>query len=201
MRNNGLILKLIFLEYRWLLVLIMSAIGLFVPGFSASAQDNEEIAGYTIVAEDPAGPHTVQLQVSPVSPIVGTSRFAVRVRDTLTGVDIDNAFVRVYATPSEKGKKQYSPALNSPFDPTYYLAQLDLEHAGIWAIDVEVDSELGTGTTVMSIQVQPRQRSGTGNDWGSGLFILVTLAFVLGISWVTYSSKKALKQRAEQKMK
>ena len=84
----------------------MSAIGLFVPGFPVSAQDNEEIAGYTIVAEDPAGPHTVQLQVSPVSPIVGTSRFAVRVRDKVTGVDVDNAFVRIYATPSEKGKKQ-----------------------------------------------------------------------------------------------
>ncbi|MBF07080.1 MAG: hypothetical protein CL741_07415 [Chloroflexi bacterium] len=187
--------------YRWLLVLIMGAIGLFVPGFSASAQDNEEIAGYTIVAEDPAGPHTVQLQVSPASPIVGTSRFAVRVRDKVTGVDVDNAFVRLYATPSEKGKKQYSPALNSPFDPIYYLAQLDLEHVGVWAIDVEVDSELGSGRTVMSIQVQPRQRSGSGNDWGSGLFILVILAFALGISWVTYSSKKALRQRAEQKMR
>ena len=172
-----------------------------MPGFPVSAQDNEEIAGYTIVAEDPAGPHTVQLQVSPANPIVGTSRFAVRVRDNVTGVDVDNAFVRVYATPSEKGKKQFSPALNSPFDPIYYLAQLDLEHAGIWAIDVEVDSQLGTGRTVMSSEVQPRQRSGAGNDWGSGLFILVILAFALGISWVTYSSKKALRQRAEQKMR
>ena len=193
------------LEFRWLfrclLVLILSAVGLFVLGFPASAQDNEEIVGYTIVGEDPVGPHTVQLQVSPVSPIVGTSRFAVRVRDKVTGVDIDNAFVRVYATPSEKGKKQYSPALNSPFDPIYYLAQLDLEHAGVWAIDVEVDSELGSGRTVMSIHVQPRQRSGAGNDWGSGLFILVTLAFVLGISWVAYSSKMALRQRTEQKMR
>ena len=175
--------------------------GLFVPVFPVSAQDNEEIVGYTIVGEDPVGPHTVQLQVSPVSPIVGTSRFAIRVRDKVTGVDVDNAFVRVYATPSEKGKKQYSPALNSPFDPIFYLAQLDLEHAGVWAIDVEVDSELGSGRTVMSIHVQPRQRSGVGNDWGSGLFILVTLAFVLGISWVAYSSKKALRQRAEQKMR
>jgi len=182
-------------------VLIGVVIGLFMSGFPVAAQDNEEIVGYTIVGEDPVGPHTVQLQVSPLSPIVGTSRFAVRVRDKVTGADVDNAFVRVYATPSEKGKKQFSPALNSPFDPIYYLAQLDLEHPGIWAIDVEVDSELGSGTTVMSIQVQPRQRSGTGNDWGSGLFILVTLTFVLGISWMTYSSKKALRQKAEQKMR
>ena len=181
-------------------MLVAVVIGLFMPGLTATAQDNEEIIGYAIVGEDPAGPHMVLLQVSPLSPIVGTSRFAVRIRDTVTGGDVDNALVRVYATPSEKGKKQFSPALNSPFDPIYYLAQLDLEHPGIWAIDVEVDSDLGSGTTVMSIQVQQRQRSGTGNAWGSGLFILIILTFILGISWVSYSSRKALRQRAEQKM-
>ena len=108
MCDIGLILKIIFVEYRWLyrwlLVLIMGAIGLFVPGFSASAQDNEEIAGYTIVAEDPAGPHTVQLQVSPVSPIVGTSRFAVRVRDKVTGVDVDNALFGYTRHLQKKGR-------------------------------------------------------------------------------------------------
>ena len=82
-------------------MLIGVVIGLFMSGFPVAAQDNEEIVGYTIVGEDLVGPHTVQLQVSPLSPIVGTSRFAVRVRDKVTGADVDNAFVRVYATPSE----------------------------------------------------------------------------------------------------
>ena len=85
----------------------MGAIGLFVPGFPVSAQDNEEIAGYTIVAEDPAGPHTVQLQVSPASPIVGTSRFAVRVRDKVTGVDVDNAFVGYTRHLQKKGRNNF----------------------------------------------------------------------------------------------
>jgi hypothetical protein len=136
------------------------------------------------------------LQVSPVAPIRGTTRFAVRVRDAETGEDIDGATIRVFGTPAEKGKKQYTPALNSPFDPVYYLAQLDLEDAGLWAIDIEVDSELGSGITVMSIQVAERGRTSTAG--GNVLFVLISLSFVAGIGWVWYSSKKALKRRDQQ---
>jgi hypothetical protein len=118
------------------------------------------------------------------------------VRDTATGEDVDDAFVRVFGTPSEKGERQYSPALNSPVDPVYYLSQLDLEHPGLWAIDVEVESPLGTGTIVMSIQIVERGR--TGNGWATALFVLVLLSFVFGISWVWYSSKQALKRRDQQ---
>jgi hypothetical protein len=180
-------------------VFITLAIVLAASSASISAQDtadSAEIVGYRIVGEGQAGPYTVHLQVSPVTPIVGTSRFAVRVRDTATGEDVDDAFVRVFGTPSEKGERQYSPALNSPVDPVYYLSQLDLEHPGLWAIDVEVESPLGTGTIVMSIQIVERGR--TGNGWATALFVLVLLSFVFGISWVWYSSKQALKRRDQQ---
>jgi len=160
------------------------------------AQDNDAIVGYRILGEEIAGPHRIQLQVSPVAPIRGTTRFAVRVRDAETGEDIDGATIRVFGTPAEKGKKQYTPALNSPFDPVYYLAQLDLEDAGLWAIDIEVDSELGSGITVMSIQVAERGRTSTAG--GNVLFVLISLSFVAGIGWVWYSSKKALKRRDQQ---
>jgi hypothetical protein len=163
------------------------------------AQDNEDngaIVGYRILGEAVAGPHTIQLQVSPLAPITGTTRFAVRIRDAETGEDIDDAIVRVFGTPAEKGEKQYTPALNSPFDPVYYLAQLDLEESGLWAIDIEVESELGSGVTVMSIQVGARSRSSATG--GTVIFALISLSFVLGIGWLWYSSKKALKRRAQQ---
>jgi len=70
------------------------------------AQDNDAIVGYRILGEEIAGPHRIQLQVSPVAPIRGTTRFAVRVRDAETGEDIDGATIRVFGTPAEKGKKQ-----------------------------------------------------------------------------------------------
>lgn len=175
--------------------LLVVTLALALP---AAAQDDEAIVGYRVLDESVAGPFTVQLQVSPVAPIVGISRFAVRVRDTATGEDIDDAMVSILGSPAEHGEAQYTLALNSPVDPTYYLSQLDLETVGVWAIDVRVESELGVGTTIMSVQVAERGRSGTGNGWGQALFWLVVASFAGGITWVWYSSKRALKRRDRQ---
>lgn len=180
-------------------VAVIAFTALFTGSRPVSAQDGSQtdgpITGYVILGEETAGPHKVQVQVSPGKPVVGILRFAVRIRNAETGEDIDDAIVRIFGTPSEKGEKQYSPALNSPFDPIFYLAQLELEHAGIWAIDVEIESELGTGTTVMSLRVDPRIRGGSGGVWGTVLFGLIGLAFVGAGTWLWYSSKKARKSR------
>ena len=179
-----------------LIALAMALAGSIAP---AAAQDDDAIVGYRIIGEDVVGEYTIQVQVSPIVPIPGISRFAVRVRETASGEDIPDAIVRIFATPSEKGEKQYSPALNSPFDKVFYLAQLDVEHPGLWAIDVEVESELGNGATVMSILVADRSRSAESGAAGQALFALVSLSFIVGISWVWYSSKKALKRRDQQR--
>jgi len=180
------------------LVVLASSVS---PLFAQDSETDEDVAivGYRIIGEDVVGPYTIQVQVSPVTPRPGISRFAVRVRVVETGEDILDAKVRIFATPSEKGEKQYSPALNSPFDKVFYLAQLDVEHPGLWAIDVEVESELGTGATVMSIQVADRSRSAESGAAGQILFTLVTLSFVLGVTWIWYSSKKALRRRDQQR--
>ncbi|MDA1281235.1 MAG: hypothetical protein O2921_01195 [Chloroflexi bacterium] len=161
----------------------------------AQAQQEEAIVGYRILGESQAGSHMIQLQVSPVTPIVGTSRFAVRIRDAATGEDITDAKVTLLGAPAEHGEAQYTLVLNSPVDPIFYLSQLDLETEGLWALEVGVATELGTGTTVMTVQVDSRGRDGTGNGWGTALFSLISLSFVAGIGWVWYSSKKALKRR------
>jgi hypothetical protein len=180
------------------LVVLASSVS---PLFAQDSETDEDVAivGYRIIGEDVVGPYTIQVQVSPVTPRPGISRFAVRVRVAETGEDILDAKVRIFATPSEKGEKQYSPALNSPFDKVFYLAQLDVEHPGLWAIDVEVESELGTVATVMSIQVADRSRSAESGAAGQILFTLVTLSFVLGVTWIWYSSKKALRRRDQQR--
>ena len=161
----------------------------------AQEQNEEPITGYRILGESQAGAHLIQLQVSPVTPIVGTSRFAVRIRDAETGEDIDDANVTLLGSPAEQGEAQYTLVLNSPLDPVFYLSQLDLEASGLWALEVGVETELGTGTTVMSVQVESRGRDGTGNGWGTALFTLVILSFTVGIGWVWYSSRKAIKRR------
>ena len=182
-----------------LIVLVIVFASSVSPLHAQDSETDDAIVGYRIIGEDVVGPYTIQAQVSPVTPRPGISRFAVRVRDTETGEDIPDAIVRIFATPSEKGEKQYSPALNSPFDPVYYLAQLEVEHPGLWAIDIEVESDLGNGATVMSIMVADRSRSAESGAAGQALFALVTLSFIVGVSWVWYSSRKALKRRDQQR--
>jgi hypothetical protein len=177
--------------------MLIASFVVFAPVL-AQGDAEEPIPGYRILGESEAGPHTIQLQVSPVAPIQGISRFAVRIRDTATGEDVNDAKVSILAAPSEKGEAQYSLVLNSPADITYYLAQLDMETSGVWAVEVIAESDLGAGTTIMSVLVSDRARSGTGNGWGQALFALVSLSFVVGIGWVWYQSKQALKRRDQQ---
>jgi len=174
------------------------AAALIATATTVQAQEEEPIVGYAILGEDIAGPYSIQVQVSPPNPIVGITRVAVRVRDAETDEDLSEVFVRVFGTPADEGERQYSPALNSPADRTFYLSQLDLETAGQWAIDVEVESDLGQGSTVMPVIVQSRVRSGSGNGWGTALFVLISLSFVGGALWLWYSSKQALREREER---
>ena len=160
--------------------------------------DAEQITGYVFLGEEVAGPHIVQIQVSPAAPTEGILRFAVRVRELETGEDIDDAIVRIFGTPSEQGEKQYSPALNSPFDPVFYLAQLEFGSAGIWAVDIEVESEFGFGTTVLSLRVNSRTRGAAGSGWGTVLYAISSLAFVSGGLWLWYSSNKARRRQNRQ---
>ena len=182
-----------------LVLLVTPAAVMAQDGTPDGNQDNDEqIIGYGILGEGAAGPHFVRVQVSPAAPKEGILRFAVRVRDLETGEDVDSAIVRIFATPAEQGQKQFSPALNSPFDPIFYLAQMELEDAGIWAIDIEIESELGFGTTVLSLRLGPRTRGATGAAWGTALYLLVSLAFVGGGTWLWYSSKKARQRQRSQ---
>jgi len=174
------------------------AAALIATATTVQAQEEEPIVGYAILGEDIAGPYSIQVQVSPPNPIVGITRVAVRVRDAETDEDLSEVFVRVFGTPADEGERQYSPALNSPADRTFYLSQLDLETAGQWAIDVEVESDLGQGSTVMPVIVQSRVRSGSGNGWGTALFVLISLSFVGGALWLWHSSKQALREREER---
>ncbi len=180
------------------LIALVLAIVCSTRSIHAQDQGEEAIVGYRIIGEEIVGPHLIQVQVSPKAPITGIARFAVRVRNAESGEDIDDAIVRVFTTPSEKGEKQYSPGLNSPFEPIFYLTQLDVDFPGVWAVDVEVDSSLGSSLSVMSIQVLDRGRGGGSGLWTEFLFVLMALSFAGGIGWLVYSSKRALKRRDQQ---
>jgi hypothetical protein len=133
--------------------------------------------------------------------VVGIVRVVVEPTDAATGEIVENALVRVFATPNEEGERQYSPALNSPTDRSLYFAQFELDRAGVWAIDVEVDSDLGREVAITQTEVRSRSRSGSNTVIGTAIFGLVSLGFIGGSLWLWHSSKKARARRdAAQRM-
>ena len=124
---------------------------------------------------------------------VGLVRVVVKLRDAATGEVVDDARVvvrREHETSDEKGSAQ---ALNSPVSPEHYQARFSLKSPGIWRIWVEVDGRLGrVEVEVLPVEI-PILRS---YSTGSFVFIGVFLILGLGATYLGWSSRKALRQRA-----
>ena len=165
------------------------------PAVPVAAQDEDEVSHGTVLFDDTAGEYGLRIRQLPESPIVGTLQVIVEPVNASTGEPVTDALVRVFATPSEEGERQYSPALNFPSDRSIYFAQLELEHPGTWTIDVEIDGPLGREIAITETSIRSRSRSGDNIILGTALFTLVTVAFAGGGLWVWYSSKKARARR------
>jgi hypothetical protein len=124
---------------------------------------------------------------------VGLAKVVVTLRDAATGEVVDDARVlvrREHETSDEKGSAQ---ALNSPVSPERYQARFSLKSPGTWRLWVEVDGRLGrVEVEVLPVEI-PVLRSFSS---GSFVFIGVFLVITLGASYLWWSSRKALRQRA-----
>ena len=148
-----------------------------------------------VIFNDTAGPYNVKISQSPARAVVGTIRIVVEATDAETGLPVQDALIRVFGTPPEAGERQYSPALNSPTDRTLYFGQLVLEDAGVWTLDVEIDSPIGRAVAITQTTINGRARTSNGALVGTLLFALVTSGFVGGGVWLWLSSKAARKRR------
>ena len=146
---------------------------------------------YALIFDGQSGPYNVEIYQSPEDPIVGSLRVVVEPADAETGQPVTDAVVRVFANPREEGERQYSPGLNSPATPNDYMAQLEIEHQGVWDLEFEITGDLGTTTTFVQTFVRARARSGSNTTVGTVLFVLLSAAFAGGGGWLWYSSKKA----------
>ncbi len=149
------------------------------------------------IFDDTAGPYTVKVTQSPTRAIVGTVRFIVEPIHTDTGLPVENALVRIFGSPPEGGERQFSPGLNSPTDRSVYFGQLEIEEAGLWTIDVEIDADQGRAIAIAQTTINERARSGSSTLIGTILFVLVSGAFVGAGTWLWYTSKKAQRRRNE----
>ena len=123
---------------------------------------------------------------------VGSARILVTLRDESTGEGIGDARVVVRVKHELSGEETSVRAVNSPNTPDRYRAQVSLKSPGTWRLWVEVDGRLGkVAVEVVPLEI-PALRSFSS---GSFVFIGVFLVLVLGVTYVWWTSQKALKRR------
>ena len=82
--------------------------------------------------------------------------------------------------------------LTHPDDREYYVGRLELEEAGVWAIDVVVEHhELGTSTLTLATEVFERSRGGDNLIVGTILWVFVSIAFVVTAFYLIRKSKRS----------
>ncbi len=175
--------------------MLMLAAASVVPVPSAEAQP--ETIQELVIYDDVTGPYDVKIIQFPARAIVGTLRIIVEPKDAETGQPVENALVRIFGTPPEEGERQFSPGLNSPTDRTRYFGQLELDDAGLWTLDIEIDGDHGRAIAITQATIHERARSGEATLIGTIVFILISAAFVGAGVWLWYSSKRARRRREE----
>ncbi len=176
-------------------LLVVAAIA---PTHAFAQSDSEQetaVAAEGVIFDDLAGPYRVRISQVPARAIVGTLRIIVEPTDATTGLPVENALIRIFGTPPETGDRQFSPGLNAPSDRKLYFGQLQLEEAGVWTLDVEIDADQGRAIAIGQTTIHERARSGSGTLIGTILFTLISLAFVGVGVWLWYTSRKARQRR------
>ena len=155
----------------------------------------EEDSPRQVIVNEVSGPYEIVVAVTGARSILGPQRMTVTVRDVASGDWITDARVSIFGTPPDGGRRNYSPALNSPFDPTTYISQISLNEDGAWIIDVEVTGAAGLVATAGVLEVEPRVRGSASVPYGTAVLGLIILAFVGGAGWLGLQSRKAMKLR------
>ena len=150
---------------------------------------------YIIASDEVAGPYRLTVHQSPERVIVGTLTYAVQVRLANDDSFVDDAIVRVYGTPSDRGERQVAPALNNPAEPEYYLGRMEVEEHGVWAIDIVVEHPIhGYASTALALEIHERSRGGDNLVLGTTLWVLVSLAFIGAVGYLLYAARKTRQQ-------
>ena len=171
-------------------ILAVAVITVVAP--SADAQPLTLTTGpYVIMSDEVVANYRVTVHQSPERVIIGTLTYAVQIRLAADDSFVDDAIVRVYGTPSEHGNRQVAPALNTPDQPEYYLGRLEVEEAGVWAIDVVVEHpEHGYANATLAVEVFERSRGGSNLALGTTLWVLVSLAFIGAVAYLLHSARQ-----------
>ena len=140
-----------------------------------------------------AGAYRITGIADPSRLSLGTVLYTITVVNSENAQPVSDAKVTIYTRHEVEDIVGWAAALNRPSNPGTYEATVQLEDAGIWHTSVEVSSSLGrVEVEVPPLTIlQPRQTRS-----GSLVFLGAFLAILLGVAYLVWSSRKAIKARA-----
>ncbi|MDA0735079.1 MAG: hypothetical protein O2909_09745 [Chloroflexi bacterium] len=140
-----------------------------------------------------AGGYHIGILSRPSGLSLGTIDYIVTLNDPVTAEPISDARVRIIAVKVEgDGQEGFATALNTPDNPDFYTARVDLDEPGVWKMGVEISSDLGHVQVEAPSQVVPIPRKVQS---GGLVFLGVFAAIGLGAAYMIWTIRRSQKQR------
>ncbi len=113
--------------------------------------------GGTVRWSGVSGPYRVAVLTSPEPLRVGAVDVSVVVSDAHSGVEIRNARVAIQCAPPGRAGSVTCRTANRELSPTklYQMASFDLDSAGQWGLEIEIDAPLGRARVTTELIVSP----------------------------------------------
>lgn len=183
----------------YLRVALASAIALVVLLIGIGGEKAQAHGAGTEISRQVDGPFVIAVRILPLQPLVGKLHITVTVDLLETGEPVEDARIRITGRHQQgSASALFSPGLNVPTDRRFFDANFDLDDAGIWDFEVEVESDQGEGRIVTPISIARRVRGDSLGIPGTMMFILVSVALFGGAGWITYTARKNQRIRRER---
>lgn len=169
-----------------LLFVLLSVFLWGLPGAALAQEDSSK------EFQVQAGAYRISVIADPSRLSLGTVLYTITVVNSENAQPVSDARVTINTRNEVKDVEGWAVALHQPSNPGTYAATVQLDIVGIWQSSVEVSSSLGrVEVEVPPLTIpQPRQTRS-----GSLVFLGVFLAILLGVAYLVWSSRKAIKAR------
>ena len=139
-----------------------------------------------------AGAYRITVIADPSRLSLGTVLYTITVVNSENAEPVSDARVTINTSSEAEDIVGWAAALHRPSSPGTYEATVQLDAGGTWRSSVEVSSSLGRVEVEVPPLTIPQARQTRS---GSLVFLGVFLAILLGVAYLIWSSRKAIKAR------
>ena len=178
---------------RWALLLLAVVMAASMSAISPALAQEPPDSRPDGLFREVIGPYEIGVLSLPSSLSLGLVSFVVFVVETPSGNPVPDAAVVIRVKHDLVGTEGYGLAVHTSDIPEQYNATMNMDDSGAWTVVVEVSSSLGKVEVEIPPVVVPAQRQRLA---GSIVFLGMSGVILLGVAYVIWTMRRALKQRS-----